>query len=434
MIARWAALLFTLAGCTNTQTVPLAPDFRPAPLDSTLTRHLNDELGPVWSPDGEYIAYVAHHDGNPELYLMNARTGDTRNLSQSPADDFDPVWSPDGQQITFKRGRYTGFGQLHIVDLETGNITALPEPVTKSSPVWTPDSRALLFEHGSSLARYHIPTRTYEVIFSAEIYMRMQVYLSPNRSQAITVSRTPWYGDLPQVISQHIDLETGIVTTIAEGYLLNVAWKPDSTEAAVVLSREGDIPDELYRYTPATHTLHPVADGDNLLYLQWLHDGETLLWCDCPLRYVTMPFSTFFTQTTHTGTLTNVYTIQHPVLGTALSPNEDWLAFETASGVYVLNVQAGIAHNFFAGQGMIHNLAWSADGRYLSAALGGSRRHGWYNTLNAIAFINVGTGTLYRYDHRRPASMPQWAPSGASVVLSTQIQRGNTNLIHINMP
>jgi TolB protein len=64
---------------------------------------------PAWSPDGRKIAFASERDGNSEIYLMNADGSGQRSLTDDLAYDGDPDWSPDGQKITFvsnRDGRY----------------------------------------------------------------------------------------------------------------------------------------------------------------------------------------------------------------------------------------------------------------------------------------------------------------------------------------
>jgi Tol biopolymer transport system component len=56
---------------------------------------------PSWSPDGRKLLFASHHDGNPEIYVVNADGSGQRRLTRDPAEDTDPSWSPDGREIAF---------------------------------------------------------------------------------------------------------------------------------------------------------------------------------------------------------------------------------------------------------------------------------------------------------------------------------------------
>lgn len=40
------------------------------------------------------IAFYSDHDGNSDIYVMNADGSGQINLTNSPADDFSPAWGP----------------------------------------------------------------------------------------------------------------------------------------------------------------------------------------------------------------------------------------------------------------------------------------------------------------------------------------------------
>ena len=62
-----------------------------------LTRGVNWDSDPAWSPDGQWIAYAS---GPPEkkskadIYVMNVTGDEPRQLTTHPSNDSDPVWMP----------------------------------------------------------------------------------------------------------------------------------------------------------------------------------------------------------------------------------------------------------------------------------------------------------------------------------------------------
>ena len=76
--------------------------------------------GASFSPDGSTILYAANHDGDLEIYVVNADGTDVRQLTDNDDQDFFPSWSPDGAAIVFSSDR-NGAVELFLMDAAGGN-------------------------------------------------------------------------------------------------------------------------------------------------------------------------------------------------------------------------------------------------------------------------------------------------------------------------
>jgi TolB protein len=104
-----------------------------------------DDIMPVWSPDGQRIAFVSHRDGNREIYLVNADGTGLVNLTQSPSEDWTPAWSPDGQQLAFSSNRQ-GNWEIFIVNADGTNLRQITnDGAGNFSPVWSPDGQTMAY-------------------------------------------------------------------------------------------------------------------------------------------------------------------------------------------------------------------------------------------------------------------------------------------------
>jgi TolB protein len=59
-----------------------------------LTDNIDNNSGPVWSPDGKQIAFNSDTNSNRDIYIMNADGSNSRRLTYDKANDGDPTWRP----------------------------------------------------------------------------------------------------------------------------------------------------------------------------------------------------------------------------------------------------------------------------------------------------------------------------------------------------
>ncbi len=74
-------------------------------------------------PEG-WLVYTTFYKGSSEIYLTNATGTERINLSQTQGFNYDPVWSPDGQRIAFVSDR-KGDYQIYVMNANGTGVTQL---------------------------------------------------------------------------------------------------------------------------------------------------------------------------------------------------------------------------------------------------------------------------------------------------------------------
>ncbi len=89
------------------------------------------ETDPIFSPDGQSVAFTGEYEGNVDVYVIPAAGGEPRRLTYHPGADHAIGWSPDGKRILFRsqRNSYSRFSQLFTVPVEGGFCAEVPLPM-----------------------------------------------------------------------------------------------------------------------------------------------------------------------------------------------------------------------------------------------------------------------------------------------------------------
>ena len=203
---------------------------------------------PQVSPDGKWVVYTVgtislqDNRSTSRLWLANAATGATRELSQGAGSDRSPRWSPDGQTIAFLSGREHG-PQVWVMPAAGGvarRVSDLPDGVGEM--YWMPDGRGFLVVSDIKWPRVQeIDQRngaypTDARLWTNVLYRHWTDWRAGMRQHVFSV-------DLPSGAAKDltpIDKDAPTIATSGDG---DVAMSPDGREVAVAIHADSVVAD-----------------------------------------------------------------------------------------------------------------------------------------------------------------------------------------------
>jgi dipeptidyl aminopeptidase/acylaminoacyl peptidase len=111
----------------------------------------------AFSPDSTQVTYVANIDAdlststNSDIYTVPAAGGEAKRLTTNPGADEGPVYSPDGKYLAYRTQMKAGYEsdqwRLAVLDLQSGHMNTLAESLDRwvESYTWSPDSTRIFF-------------------------------------------------------------------------------------------------------------------------------------------------------------------------------------------------------------------------------------------------------------------------------------------------
>ncbi len=323
-----------------------------------LTVHPAWDGAPVWSPDGQWIAFASDRYGNLDVFVMPAAGGEARRLTFHSADETPASFTPDGQSVLFSGARLDG---VKSAQFPTG---AQPElysvAVAGGQPtqvLTTPALYAAWDKAGRRLA------------YSDQKGYEMEWRKHDNSSFA----RDVWLWDAST--NQHRRLTAAGVDD------RQPVWAPDQRSLYYLSERGGsfnvwklDLADPEHPTQVTTHATHPVrflsaSDAGDLCYA-W--DGE--LWLR-PAGATQSHKLTVTAPVDRRDNLASPLDASGEISEFALSPGGKEVAFVARGEVFVASVEHGDTRRITNTPEQERSVSFSPDGKSLLYA--GERGGSW---------------------------------------------------------
>ncbi|MCP4539310.1 MAG: SpoIID/LytB domain-containing protein [Chloroflexi bacterium] len=261
-----------------------------------------------------------------ELWAVDAAGGLDVILSENAVQ---PVYAPDGQQLVYLAFAGEGRWDVHVLDVDSGQVGVWDDADWRAPPVWIDDKVALvrhgqvwLSENGAASVSAEFPV----------LPDRARVRLSG------VGARVAW-GDGAQLwVLSHMDNAPRLL--LADARMLDMAWSPDGRRLAYVTVVEN--------ISPALWVVDVGSEQSPVMLIQgkaevfsapsWSPDGRTLAFSRTPLGAETASSSDIWLVGVDGQNV-------HPLLQNDLeesdptwSPDGRYIAFNRAGNVWALDL------------------------------------------------------------------------------------------------
>lgn len=186
-----------------------------------ITNHVEMDDNPIWSPDGQYVAFASNRSGNWDVYVVPSDGGTTRRLTWYSGSDIPSDWSPDGKTILLKGNRDSNLNGIMTLDVATGRTKQVfVDMMPVGSPHYTADGKGIVYTRfgfpwvrpryegsaASQLWKYDVSTGTRTPIRKTGLQHLWPNVAPDGRVVCVTVSeKTPSSSPLNRPIPKIVD-------------------------------------------------------------------------------------------------------------------------------------------------------------------------------------------------------------------------------------
>jgi TolB protein len=195
-----------------------------------ITKDAAVDAQPVWSPDGQQIAFVSNRNDLYTIYLMDAQGRAIHRLADDGYYAYAPAWSPDGRFIAYISTQFPISHELMLTDLQSGKTRRLTDNrEDENSADWSPDGRELALAYDTNTPKFtHIFSLDIQTGDTHPLFVTSNYELSPNWSPDGRSMLYIVWGETPGIYIW--DTSRAQSTLLYAPEVLNISnpnWSPD---------------------------------------------------------------------------------------------------------------------------------------------------------------------------------------------------------------
>ncbi len=103
-------------------------------------------MSPAWSPDSRQLAYVSFEGSRSSIFVQTLRSGNRFQVSNKPGINGAPAFSPDGRKLVITLGGVDGNPDIYVLDITSRQTKRLTRHrAIDTEGTWSPDGRYIYF-------------------------------------------------------------------------------------------------------------------------------------------------------------------------------------------------------------------------------------------------------------------------------------------------
>jgi tricorn protease len=369
---------------------------------TALTAGPTHETSPVWSPDGQWIAFASDRYGHYDVYLVNAQGGPIRRLTSYSVDQIPTSFTPDNQSVLFSAHRMDSATSSKF---PAGNL--LPELYKVSIQ---PDRTPVLLLSTPALGAH------YDRAGQRILYEDVKGYEDPWRKHET-------FANAHQIFLYDSNAKNFTQLTNYNGENRNPQWAPDERSIFYLSEQSGSFNIwQLPLASGATPKQLTHFDKNPVRFLSIAQDGTLCFGFDGEIYSVTHGNSNpqkLKIQIALAETKPNIE-IKHLKEGATemcLSPNGKEIAFVVRGDIYVVSVETGDTKRITNTPGQERSVSFSPDGKHLVFAAEYNKPWAIYEASMKESYFFAATDIQIRsiVENAQENFQPKYSPDGKEI-------------------